>query len=254
MASIASVKNRTPRSGNALGLWLMGKPVLLIMALAVLFLSACATAPREELRLARDAVAQARTAGAAELAPEEYESARQALHNAENLIHYRNYRLARKVLPMAASLGYRATFKAREERIRSEAAQKEEEQLKIKEEISKKVQPQPDKAPPRKEPPPRIEAAKERKPAAPPSLPNRYKVRKEESLWLIAALKEVYNDPLLWPLIYKANRDQIKDPRKVFPGQILVIPRSTGPEDQEDARREARESNFFSVERSILTT
>ncbi|NLC70160.1 MAG: LysM peptidoglycan-binding domain-containing protein [Desulfuromonadaceae bacterium] len=152
---------------------------------------------------------------------------------------------------MAASLGYRATFKAREERVRLESAKKEEEQLKLKDEISKKVQPRPDRAPTRKEPP-RTEGAKEKKPPSPPPPPTRYEVKKEESLWIIAALKEVYNDPLLWTLIYKANRDQIKDPRQVFPGQVLAIPRSASPEDREKARLEARESEFFPAERANL--
>jgi nucleoid-associated protein YgaU len=230
----------------------MGKPVLLIPILAVFLLSACATTPTEDLRLAREAIAQARAAGAEELAPGEYQSAQEALSNAENLILYKNYRLAHKVLPMAAALGYRATFKAREERVRIDAAKKEEAQLRLEEKRSQQVQPPPDKTPAREEPP-RTEVGKEKKALAPPPLPTRYEVKKEESLWLIAAFKEVYNDPLLWPLIYKANRDQIKDPRQVFPGQILAIPRSTSPDDQEEARREARESDFFSEERSTLS-
>jgi nucleoid-associated protein YgaU len=31
-------------------------------------------------------------------------------------------------------------------------------------------------------------------------------------------------DPTLWPLLYRANRDQIKDPSLLYPGQRLTIP------------------------------
>ena len=47
-------------------------------------------------------------------------------------------------------------------------------------------------------------------------------VRPGESLWRIAAM--VTGDPALWPLLYRANRDQIKDPSLLHPGQRLTIP------------------------------
>ncbi len=28
----------------------------------------------------------------------------------------------------------------------------------------------------------------------------------------------------LWPLLYRANRDRIKDPERVYPGQELTVP------------------------------
>ena len=45
-----------------------------------------------------------------------------------------------------------------------------------------------------------------------------------ETLWSIAAQPDVYADPYLWPLIYKANRDQIQDPSRIYPTQRLLIP------------------------------
>jgi nucleoid-associated protein YgaU len=45
-----------------------------------------------------------------------------------------------------------------------------------------------------------------------------------ETLWSIAALSDVYADPYLWPVIYKFNRDQIKDPARIYAGQRLQIP------------------------------
>ncbi len=47
-------------------------------------------------------------------------------------------------------------------------------------------------------------------------------VRPGESLWRIAAMAT--GDPMLWPVLYRANRDQIKDPSLLYPGQRLTIP------------------------------
>jgi len=52
-----------------------------------------------------------------------------------------------------------------------------------------------------------------------------HKVKKGECLWYIAGYSEVYGNPLKWPLIYKANKDKIKNPDLIYPGQVLVIPR-----------------------------
>jgi nucleoid-associated protein YgaU len=52
-----------------------------------------------------------------------------------------------------------------------------------------------------------------------------YTVRKGDTLWWIAKYKDIYNDPFLWPIIYEANKDIIKDPNLIYPGQELGIPR-----------------------------
>lgn len=62
-------------------------------------------------------------------------------------------------------------------------------------------------------------------------------VKRGESLPQIAAQPDVYNDANLWPLLYRANRDQIRDPRIVWPGQVLRIPRNLGRDDMAEARR-----------------
>lgn len=49
-----------------------------------------------------------------------------------------------------------------------------------------------------------------------------YNKKKRDCLWRIA--NKVYKDAKLWPLIYMANKDQIKDPDLIFPGQKFVIP------------------------------
>jgi nucleoid-associated protein YgaU len=51
-----------------------------------------------------------------------------------------------------------------------------------------------------------------------------YVVVSGDSLSKIA--KRQYGDMNQWPRIYEANRDQIKDPDLIHPGQRLKIPRS----------------------------
>ncbi len=62
-------------------------------------------------------------------------------------------------------------------------------------------------------------------------------VRDGETLWHIAG--ETVGDPTLWPALYLANRDQIKDPSRVYPGQQLAIP-EIDPERAAELRREAK--------------
>jgi hypothetical protein len=49
-----------------------------------------------------------------------------------------------------------------------------------------------------------------------------------DCLWDIAGY--YYNDPFLWPVIYKANDDSIADPHWIYPGEVFVIPNV--PEEQ----------------------
>ena len=63
-----------------------------------------------------------------------------------------------------------------------------------------------------------------------------HEVRPGETLWTIAAI--TVGDPTLWPALYLANRDQIKDPALVYPGQQLAVP-EIDPEERGSLRREA---------------
>jgi nucleoid-associated protein YgaU len=49
-----------------------------------------------------------------------------------------------------------------------------------------------------------------------------YVVVKGDSLSKIA--KQEYGDATKWPRIYEANKDLIKDPDLIYPGQTLKIP------------------------------
>ncbi len=67
--------------------------------------------------------------------------------------------------------------------------------------------------------------------------PTAYTVKRGETLPQIAARSEIYNNASLWPLIYRANRDQIRDPKRLWPGQVLTIPRNFSRGEANEARR-----------------
>lgn len=61
--------------------------------------------------------------------------------------------------------------------------------------------------------------------------PNRYTVKRGDSLWGISASTPIYGNPFMWPLIYKANRDQIRDPDLIHPQQVFSVPRDYSQEE-----------------------
>ncbi len=70
-------------------------------------------------------------------------------------------------------------------------------------------------------------------------LPLQHEVVKGECLWWIAEYEKIYNDPFMWPLIYKANRDKINDPDLIFPGQVFYIPRTFSLQNLKQSRESA---------------
>ena len=50
-----------------------------------------------------------------------------------------------------------------------------------------------------------------------------YTVRRGDTLWGIA--QKYYGKGTDWPRIYEANKTSIKDPSRIYPGQILIIPK-----------------------------
>lgn len=52
--------------------------------------------------------------------------------------------------------------------------------------------------------------------------PNAYIVVSGDSLWSIA--QRIYGTGTAWPSIYEANRALLADPKRIYPGQILVLP------------------------------
>jgi len=57
------------------------------------------------------------------------------------------------------------------------------------------------------------------------SLPKTYTVLPGDWLAKISGLERIYADPLKWPRIYRANREQISNPNRIYPDQVLTIPR-----------------------------
>lgn len=49
----------------------------------------------------------------------------------------------------------------------------------------------------------------------------------KDCLWNIADNPAIYADPTLWPKIWQANKDVIKNPDVIFPGQVLLLPLKT---------------------------
>jgi nucleoid-associated protein YgaU len=87
-----------------------------------------------------------------------------------------------------------------------------------------------------------VAAAKARQEEFERIYPSTYTVKRGETMVEIAQRREIFNDQFMWPLIYKANRDQIRDPKTVFPGQMLTIPRDLTFEDIIEARKQAEAS------------
>jgi len=51
-----------------------------------------------------------------------------------------------------------------------------------------------------------------------------YVVQRGNSLWLIA--RQIYGQGTRYTAIYSVNRDQIRDPNKIYPGQLFKMPKS----------------------------
>lgn len=53
-----------------------------------------------------------------------------------------------------------------------------------------------------------------------PDAPERYEVKRGDSLWSIAA--QYLDDPWMWPQLWQANT-QVKDPHELYPGDIIYL-------------------------------
>lgn len=59
----------------------------------------------------------------------------------------------------------------------------------------------------------------------PRGLDTSIEVIKGDNLWKIAGFPWIYNNPRMWRRIYEANKDKIKNPNLIYPGQVFMIPR-----------------------------
>ena len=77
---------------------------------------------------------------------------------------------------------------------------------------------------------------------APTKAPNSYIVQKGDSLWAISQEPRVMGESFRWPLLFKANRDQIIDPDLIEPAQDLTWKDSYTLQEVEDAVGKAKET------------
>ncbi len=68
-----------------------------------------------------------------------------------------------------------------------------------------------------------------------------YTVVKGDCLWNIAKKPQFYGNGFAWPVIYKANRDQIKNPNLIYPKQTFKIPNLT---EEEKAKYDKLKKNY----------
>ena len=102
---------------------------------------------------------------------------------------------------------------------------------------------------PAPEPTPQVtETAPEPVPEAPmESSTMQYEVERGDSLWVISGKSSVYGNPYQWPLIYKANSDQIKDADLIYPGQVLGIDMNPSDYDSNAAIQHAKTRGSWSI-------
>jgi len=74
-----------------------------------------------------------------------------------------------------------------------------------------------------------------------------YQVVSGDNLWDISAKSEIYANPYQWPLIYKANKSQIKDADLIYPGQSLTIDQDATSSDVDAAVSHAKSRGSWSI-------
>ncbi len=90
--------------------------------------------------------------------------------------------------------------------------------------------------------------AKRPSPAAPAAMADDlYTVVPGDCLWCISEKPQIYGNPFKWPLIFKANKDQIQDADLIYPGQKLTIDRDASAAAIEAAIQHAKTRGAWSL-------
>jgi nucleoid-associated protein YgaU len=74
-----------------------------------------------------------------------------------------------------------------------------------------------------------------------------YSVVRGDNLWNISGKEEVYSDPYQWPLIYKTNRDKIKDADLIYAGQVFDIDQNASASEIDAAVNHAKTRGAWSI-------
>lgn len=212
-------------------LWRIG-----LLAVAIALIAAC-SAPQPQWRvMALNSIVQLEKEGASEIRPEAFRSLQQTFEQADLLflkddegeLADQQYRMAyqKSVLLKSELAAYRSCIEheAREAAIEEEILRQEEvrrlQEAEAEEAEKKKSEDLKNRKKPKGTSGNGITAREHN------HLPTSYVVKRGETLPQIAARPEIYNDASLWQLIYRSNRDQVRDPYQLWPGQVLKIPRS----------------------------
>ena len=175
----------------------------------------CTTSPPiQEMSDARQSVEAAESVGAEKLAPDALVSAQQLLSKAQNDLEAGQYEEAQKGALAAREAARQAVVISQAKQVVKQ--EQHEVTEKPKEPAVNPIPPTPS------EPAPII-----------------YTVATWDNLWSIAAKTSVYGDPLLWPLILKANANLIHNADLIFPGQVFVIDAGPSESNKQAAREHA---------------
>lgn len=99
---------------------------------------------------------------------------------------------------------------------------------------------------------PETKPVAEAKPAAPATTAKSsnmasYNVVRGDNLWGISSKPTIYGNPYSWPLIFKANRDKIKDADLIETGWVLSVDKNPSSADVNAAVRHAKTRGEWSV-------
>lgn len=70
----------------------------------------------------------------------------------------------------------------------------------------------------------------------------KYIVVRGDTLWGISGMDVGYKDNFQWPLIFKENRDQIKDPDLIYPKQEFLLRDDWSQADIDKARKDSSDT------------
>ncbi|PKL92653.1 MAG: hypothetical protein CVV21_02530 [Candidatus Goldiibacteriota bacterium HGW-Goldbacteria-1] len=82
----------------------------------------------------------------------------------------------------------------------------------------------------------------------------KYVVKKGDTLWDISSMNKIYTDNFQWPLLFKANRDQIEDPDLIEVDQELIVKKDWSKSEVNDARQKAMDTPPFKPHTSARKT